>query len=273
MRFVARHTSRQLVASSSLPSVDLDCGRTPVSLSSSPDATRRRPHLRPSPIECHLSAISLAVEPLSSAEQVTVNPQPYFVPSTASASEILANVAFQDLLAQDAEFYGLPFHTASSPSLSSASDSWDAFDFVTSFACNDYSEEWEDMEEGTNDESSPPNTASSDQFRGLAIASLPSLVQIMNKGIRPTSSVVEVSFMNSRPDPLPEEDHGDEEEAMLNPVAPFPHPHRLCTIIEEVEDDESTTAKRYSEDEDEASDTETIRPSSIWACRRLPALA
>ena len=181
-------------------------------------------------------------------------------------------MAIQDVLAQDAGVYDLPFHAASSPSLSSASDSWDAFDCVNSFACDDYSDaEWEDMEEGTTDDSlqSPPNTALSNHFQGLGIASLPFFVHIMNKGIsRPTSSsVVEVSFTNTRPDsdPLPEEDHGDEEEAILTPVTPFPHPHRLCTIIEEVEDEESATAKRCSEDEDEASDTETIRPSSIWA--------
>ena len=35
-------------------------------------------------------------------------PQPHFVPSTASASEILTSVAIQDLLAQDAESNDLP---------------------------------------------------------------------------------------------------------------------------------------------------------------------
>jgi hypothetical protein len=266
------------LAASFVPPIDF--GRTPASLSSSPDtSTRRRLHLRLSRIiECHPSAISPAVEPLSSAEQVTVNPRPYFVPSTASASEILANVAIQDLLAQDAEFYDLPYYTASIPSLPSVSDSWDAFDFVNSFAGDDYSDsEWEeDMEEGTTDDTlqSPPNTASPNQFRGLGIASLPSFVHIINKEIRFTSSsVVEVTFRKTRPESLSGEDNGDGEESIITPVTPFPHPHRLCTIIEEVENEESPTPERDSEDEDEASDTETIRPSSIWARPRLSAVA
>ncbi len=79
-----------------------------------------------------------AVEPLSDAEQVPVNPQPYFVPSTVSASEVLTNVAIQDLLAQDAEFYDMHCHS-NIPVLTSVSGSWNSyeFDFVNPFARDD----------------------------------------------------------------------------------------------------------------------------------------
>jgi hypothetical protein len=259
-----------------MPSIDIDYGRSKgrslASLSSSPNSPRRR--LLLSRIECHPSAIRPAVEPLSGAEQVTVNPQPYFVPSTASALEVLTNVAIQDFLAQDAEFYDLPCHPASIPSLSSVSDSWDTFDFFNPFARDDYSDsDWEDMEEGTADDAlqSPPKpTGSSNQFRGLGIAFLPSFVHI-NKEIRPISSVVGVNFGKTRPDSHPGEDHGDGLEAIVIPVSPFPHPHRLSTIIEEDENEEFSRPERDSEDDDETSDTETIRPSGILARPRLSA--
>jgi len=219
--------------------------------------------VHPSRIECHLSAISLAVEPLSGAEPDMVNPQPYFVPSTASASEFLTNVAVQYSLAQDAEFYDAHCHSDTSiPTLTSVSDSWDTFEFnfVNPFACDDYSDsDWEeDMEEETADDTlqSPPRPIdSSSQFRALDTASLHSFMHV-NK----------ITFRNTGPDRLSGENHGDGEEAVVIPVTPFPHPHLLSPIIEEDEVDESSSPEMNSEDEDEdeeTSDTETIRPSSI----------
>jgi hypothetical protein len=212
-------------------------------------------------IESRPSAISPAVEPLSSVEQVTVNPRPYFVPSTASASEILTNVVIQDLLAQDAESHNSPTNI---PTLTSVSDSWDSFefDFVNPFARDDYSDsDWEAGEEETTDDTLPCQSPSKpidlpNHFRGLDTVPLPSLVHVNREIQLILSSVVEVSSRNTRPDSLPREDHVDGEEAIIIPVTPFPHPHLLSPILEE--------------DEDETSDTETICPStSILARPRL----
>ena len=259
------HFSRQPAASSIQSAVDV--GRSPVSLSSiMEDSTRRRPH--PSRVECHPSAISPAVEPLSSAEEVTVNPQPYFVPPTASASDVLANVAIQDLLAQDAEFYDLPYYSTSIPGLASVSDSYDTFDFETPVERGDYSDsEWEDMEEWTIDDAmqSPPKpSASSNQSPGLGIESLPSLVHINNEVRVISSAMLDVAFRRTiRPYSVPCED--DEDEVIVSPDASFPHPHLLSTIIEEDGDEEPYSPERDSEDDDDTSDTETIRPSSSLA--------
>lgn len=261
------HFSRQ-PAASSISSVDF--GRSPVSLSSgTDDSTWRRPH--PSRVECHPSAISPAVEPLSGAEQVTVNPQPYFVPPTASASDILANVAIQDLIAQesDAEFHDLPYYHTSIPSLASASDSYDRFDFETPVTRGDYSDsDWEHMEEWTLDnalQSPPKPSTSSNQSPGLGVAPLPSLLHI-NKEIRViSSSMLEDTFRRTtRPNSLPCEDDGG--VVIVSPDPSFPHPHLLSTIIEEDGDEEPSSPERDSEDEDEdeTSDTETIRPSRSY---------
>jgi len=226
-------------------------------------------------IECHPSAISPAVEPLSSVEDVTVNPQPYFIPSTASASEILTSVAFQDLLAQDAESYDSPCQPTNFPTLTSVSDSWDSseFDFVNPFTRDDYSDsDWEAGEEETTDDTLQSPSKPIDfpnQFRGLDTTPLTSLVHINREIQLMPSSVVEVTLRNTRPDSLPREDHGDGEEAIIS-VTPFPHPHLLSPIIEEDEGDGSSSPEMDSENEDETSDTETIRPStSILAHPRL----
>ena len=202
-------------------------------------------------IECRPSAISPAVEPLSSLEQVTVNPRPYFVPSTASASEILTNVVFQDLLAQGAEPYNLPFQPTNIPTLTSAWDSWDSleFDFVNPFerdGCSDSDSEAGEEETADDTLQSPPKpTDSPNRFRGL---DTPSILHINREIQLISSSVFEVTLRNPRPDSLPREDHGDGEEAIIIPVKSFPHPHLLSPIIEE--------------DEEDTSDTETIRPST-----------
>jgi hypothetical protein len=226
-------------------------------------------------IEYHPSAP--AVEPLSSVEQVTVNPQPYFVPSTTSASEILTNVVIQDLLAlaQDAESYDLPCQPTNIPTPTSVSDSWDSleFDFVNPFARGDYSDsDWEaageeETTDGTRQSPSKP-IDSPNQFRGLDPAPLLSLVHINREIQFISSSVVEVTLRNIRADALPREDIGDGEEAIIIPVTPFPHPHLLSPILEQDEDGGSFSPDMHSEDE--TSDTETIRPStSILARPRL----
>jgi hypothetical protein len=207
-------------------------------------------------IECHPPAVSQAVEPLSGVEQVTVNPQPYFVPSIASASEILTNVVIQDLLARDAESYGdlPPCQPTDVPSPTSFPDSWDSFefDFVNPFARDNYSDsDWEAGEEETIDDTlhSPSKPIDiPNQFRGLDTAPWSPLVRINREIQLISSSVVEVTLRNTRPNSLLREDHGDGEEAIIVPASPFPHPHLLSPIIEG--------------DEDETSDTETIRPST-----------
>lgn len=230
-------------------------GRLPVSRLSNPlTGTARRPPMHPSRIECHPSAICSAVEPHSSVEQVTVNTRPYFVPSTASASEILTNVALQDSLAQDAETYDLPCQPTNIPSLTSFSDSWDSFefDFVNPFARDGHSDsDSEAGEDETTDDTLQSPSRPIDipkQFRGLDTAPSPFLVHINREMQLNSSSVVEVTLRNTRPDSHLREDHGDGEEAIIIPFTPFPHPHLLSPIIEE--------------DEDESSDTETIRPST-----------
>ena len=215
--------------------------------------------------ECHPSSIlSPAVEPLSGVEQATVDPQPYFVPSTASASTILTNVAIQDLLAQDAESYDLPGEPTNIPTLTSVSDSWDSFefDFVNPFARDDYSNsEWEAEEEENIDDTlqSPPEPIDSpNQFRSLHTALLPSIAHINSEIQSISTSVVEVTLRDARPDSLPRDDYGDGEEAIIVPVASYPHPHLLSPIIEQ--------------DEDETSDTETIRPLTSILARPRPSV-
>lgn len=90
-----------------------------------------------------------------------------------------------------------------------------------------------------------PSLSTPNQFRGLDRAPLP-LVHI-NREIQYISSFeVEVAFRNSRLDSLPRKDYGDREEAVITiPATSFPHPHILFPTI--------------VEDEDETSDTETIR--------------
>ena len=252
--------------------------RFPASWSSYPltDNTRR-PALHLSRIECHLSAICRAVEPHSGLEQVTVNPQPHFVPSAASASEILTNVAVQDSLARDAESYDPHRQPTDTPPLATFSDSWDSFecDFVNPFASDVYSDsDWEAGEEETSDGSlrSPSKPIDTpNRFRRLNTAPpLLSLVHINREMQLLSPSMVEVTLRNTLLDSVPGEDHGDGEEAIFNPVTPFPHPHLLSPIIEEDEGDGSSSPETDSEDEDRTSNTVTIRPStSILACPRL----
>ena len=172
----------------------------------------------------------------------------------------------------DAEFYDLPYYHTNIPGLASASDSYDTFDFEPPVARADYSDsDWGDIEEWTvtiddAPQSSPKPSASSDQSPGLGMAPLPSLLHI-NKEVRAiSSSMLEDTFRRTtRPSSLPCEDDGEaqgEAVVIVSPDPSFPHPHLLSTIIEEDGDEEPSSPERDSEDEDEMSDTETIRPSS-----------
>lgn len=246
LHFVAGQTSQQ-------PEASVHQGRSPASRSANPLVTESTRPTRLLPVPLHLSriehrpsAVSPAVEPLSNVEQVTVSPRPYFVPSTASALEILTNVAIQDLLAHDAEE---SYESTDIPSPTPFSDSWDSFefDFVHPFALDDYSDsDWEAGYEDIADDT--PQSPSKP-------------IQLIS------SSVVDMTLGNTCLDPLPREDYGDREGSI---VTPFPHPHLLSPIIEEYEDDGSSGSEMDSEDEDEMSDSETIRPStSVLARPRL----
>ncbi|KAI9455660.1 hypothetical protein F5148DRAFT_388406 [Russula earlei] len=214
-----------------------------------------------------------------------MNPRPYFVPSTASASEILTNVAIQDLLEnEDAGFYELSCHPTSTSTLASVSDSWDSFDFLVPSAYEDHSGsdsdldlEPVDVEEGPvspddspQSESATESTGSTptSRFPGLGHSSVPSSANINNTRRLFSPSVVVVALWNARPDSPPGGNDCDDEEVIMVPSASFPHPHRLATIIEEEEDPPSPESD--DEDEDDTSDTETIRPSSVLGCPGLP---
>jgi len=227
------------------------------------------------------------------------DPRPYFVPSTASASEILTNVAIQDWFAtEDAGFYEVPcHHPASTSSLASVSDSWDAFDFVNPFAPRDEDDVSDSgsgsgsdsenvdvrADEGTSSadtspQSSPPPikptaAGSPSQLRPSEPETLPSSVHVIKTVQLISSSVVEVTFRNTRSDSPPGEDDDDGEEAIIIPVTSFPHPHRLSPIIEADEGAGSPGPEtEYEEDQDDTSDTETIRPSTR-SVLTLPRLA
>jgi hypothetical protein len=233
--------------------------------------------------------MSPAAEPLSHAEQVAVSVQPYFVQSTASASEILTNVAVQDLLAaEDARLYELSCHPATSSALSSTSDPWDMFDYVNPVARDGSSESASDsdselieepVEESGDELAEEPADESSQSMstpshtpklhEALEPASLPPFVHI-NRTIRLiSSSVVEVTFRNTYPDSPPGED--DDEEVVNIPISTFPHPHRLSPILEEDEEYDFSDVETVCEGGLDASDAETIRPSSISFCPRLDA--
>lgn len=226
-------------------------------------------HRHLSRIECWPSAtiISPAAEQLSGGAepQVTVaNPQPYFVPSTASASEVLTNVAIQDWFApEDADFYELPFqhHPTSSSSLASVSD-WDSLDFVNLSAWEDSDSDLENVEEEAAKETSwssaEPTTNSR---RALVPSPLPSSVQINKPTPLVSSSVVEVTFRNTRSDPPPGEDDDDVEEVIIVPIASFPQPYRLPTIFEEDEEvvEDYPGHEIGYEDQDDASSAEPFR--------------
>jgi hypothetical protein len=114
--------------------------------------------------------------------------------------------------------------------------------------------------------STPTPSSPSKRYGALEPASFPSVLHI-NKTIRlisPSVPVVEVTFRSTYPDSPPEED--DDEEAINIPTTTFPHPHLLSPILEEDEEDDFGLETAF----DDTSDTETIRPSSVFALPRVP---
>jgi hypothetical protein len=193
------------------------------------------------------------VEPLSSVDHSAVKVEPYFVRSTASASEILTNVAIQDMLAAE-DFYELSCDPGSSTStLSSEQGPLDLFEFIDPLASSESSDSLVNESPQRSPEVSPDpsDRHEAESFRPVQI----------NKVVRIISSTeVEITFRITYHDPPPGEDNADDGEVIVIPALPrtspsFPHPHLLFPIPEE------------DDDEDETSSFETVR-ASIPACAR-----
>ncbi|KAH9174954.1 hypothetical protein EDB89DRAFT_426186 [Lactarius sanguifluus] len=251
-------------------------------------------HLNP-PFAYHSSANHPAVEPLSGAEYFTVNAEPYFVPSTASASEILTNVAIQDVLAlaaDDPGFFDLCCNPRSTSTLASVPEFSGSFDFVYPFASSENSDLDSELANGSprrSREASPELSpvASPENSRRSTFADSSDWHEALKSGSsRPmhikkavgltSSSGLGVSLRNTYPDSPLGEDNADDGGVIVIPVLPytsssFPHPHLLSTIPEENEDEggHSSSPDTTYEDEDETSDTETIRFISISTRARL----
>lgn len=237
-----------------------------------PESVQHSPH-----IGCHRSATTPAVEPISGVEDFAVNVEPYFVRSTASASEILTNVAIQDMLAMDElEFYELSCGPGSTSTLSSVPEPSGAFGFLYPLASSESfdsdSELVNESPRSSREVSPEVSPDPSDRHDALTPVSLrPGYINNTMRFI--SSSEVEVTFRNTYPDsPLGEDDDDDDddEEVIILPVLPcisssFPHPHYLSTILEEDEDEggDSFSLDATYDDEDDTSSVETIRVSSI----------
>ena len=222
----------------------------------------------------HPSATTPAVEPVSGVEQFAVNMEPYFVRSTASASEILTNVAIQDMLAIDElEFYEVSCNPGSTSTLSSVPEPSGSSDFLYPLASSegfDSDSELVNESPRSSREGSPEVSPDlSDRHDALTPRSLRP-VHIYNSMWFISSSEVEVTFRDTYPDsPQGEDDEDDDdEEVIILPVLPctsssFPHPHILSTIPEEDEDEDgdgdSFSLDTTYDDEDDTSSVETIR--------------
>ena len=240
----------------------------------------------PSHIGCHPSATNPAVEPTNGVEHFTVKVEPYFVRSTASASEILTNVAIQDMLAaEELDFYELSCGPASGSSLSSVPEPSGSFDFVYPLASaesfDSYSEQvnWSPRR-GSPEVSPEVSPDSPDQYGALTWGS--SRPVYINDTMRfISSSEVEVSFRNTYPDsPTGEDDDDeDEEEVIIIPIlrrtsSSFPHPHCLSTIPEEDEDDgEGSFGLDETYDDEDASYGDDTSSIETIRCTRIPERA
>jgi hypothetical protein len=209
-----------------------------------PESVQNSPHDHP-------PASHPAVEPLSGVNPFAVKVEPYFVRSTASASEILTNIAVQDMLAtDDPGLYDLSCHPRSTSTLSSVGLS----DFVYPLASSESSDS--DSELGNESPQRSPEVSPDPSDRHDAGSFPP--VQI-NKTVRVISSTeVEITFRITYRDSPPGEENADDEEVIVIPALPrksssIPHPHLLSPIPEE--------------DEDETSSVETVR-ASIPTCAR-----
>ncbi|KAH9036115.1 hypothetical protein EDB85DRAFT_795377 [Lactarius pseudohatsudake] len=246
-------------------------------------------------IAYHSSANQPAVEPLSGVEYFAVNAEPYFVPSTASASEILTNVAIQDVLAlaaDDPGFFDLCCNPGTTSTLASVPEFSGSFDFVYPFASSEYSDSDSELVNGSprrSREASPELSpvASHENSRQSTLADSSDWHEALKSGSsRPmhikkamgltSSSGLGVSLRNTYPDSPLGEDSADDDGVIVIPVLPytsssFPHPHLLSTIPEENEDEggHSSSPDTTYEDEDETSDTETIRFISVSTRARL----
>ena len=220
----------------------------------------------------HPSSADSAVEPLSDAEHFAVEVEPNFVRSTASASEILTNVAIQDMFdADDLGFYELSCHPRNSSTLSSAPEPSGLFDFVYPLASSGRSNsnlELADESPRRSPEVSPE--VSPDPYDWNETGCL----RPVKTRRRISLTSVEVTF-SSYPDSLPGEHNADDEEVIAIPVIPvlsrksssFPLRPLLSTILEEDEDEDEDGHSSY-EDEDETSSVETVRPTNISARAR-----
>jgi hypothetical protein len=214
-------------------------------------------------LPCHPSATDSAVEPLSSVDHSAVKVEPYFVRSTASASEILTNVAIQDMLAaDDPGFCELSRHPRNASILSSVPGPLGLYDFdplaSSESSDSDFNESPRRSPEVSPDPSDRHEAAS---FRPVQINKMMRLI---------SSTEVEVNFrITCHSPPGEDDDDDDDEEVIIIPVLArtslsFPHPHLLSPIPEGDEDEEETTEKRTVS----MLSIETVRFSSILACAR-----
>lgn len=224
-------------------------------------------------IAYHSSPNYPAVEPLSGVEYFAVNAEPYFVPSTASASEILTNVAIQDVLAlaaDDPGFFDLCCNPRSTSTLASVPEFSGSFDFVYPFASSENSDSDSELVNGS------PRRSREASPELSPVASPENSRQSTLADSSDSSSGLGVSLRNTYPDSPLGEDNADDDGVIVIPVLPytsssFPHPHLLSTIPEENEDEggHSSSPDTTYEDEDETSDTETIRFISVSTRARL----
>jgi hypothetical protein len=230
--------------------------------------------------ESHPSTTDSAVEPCSGEAHFAVNVEPYFVRSTASASEILTNVAIQDMLAaDDLGLYELSCNPRSASTLSSVPEPSGSFDFVYPFASSESfvsdSEPLNGSPRSSREVSPEVSPDESDRHEAFFKSRTLRPVHINNTIRFISSSEIEVTFRNTYPDSPLGEDDADDEEVIVIPIlrrisSSFPHPHCLSTIPEE-DEDEDGHSDGTSDYEDETSSVETVRLSSISVGARSDA--
>ena len=268
-------TGRTLAQPEKAYATAMDPEQASASLFPDPKSEQHPPH-----IGCHPSATNPAVEPTYGVEHFAVNVEPYFVRSTASATEILTNVAIQDMLAvEELDFYEMPCGPTSDFTLSSVPEPSGSFDFVYPLASaegfDSYSEQvnWSPRsspEVSPEVSPDPPDQYGASTWGSSRPVYINDTVQFIS------SSEVEVTFRNTYPDSPTGEDDDDEEEVIIIPVlrrssSSFPHPHCLTTIPEEADEDEGGGSfgldETYDDEdasyEDDTSSVETIRCTRI----------
>lgn len=244
----------------------MDSERSSAFLFPDPESEQYPPH-----IGCHPPITNPAIEPTSVLDHFAVNVEPYFVRSTASASEILTNVAIQDMLAaEELEYYELSCGPGSTSTLSSVPEPSGSFDFAYPLASTEGFDSYSEQEiwSPRSSREVTPEVSPDPSDQHGAWSSRPVYINDIMRFI--SSSEVEVTFRNTYPDsPAGEDDDDsddDDEEVIILPVLPrtsssFPHPHCLSTIPEEDEDEGgySFSLDETYDDEDDTSSVETIR--------------